>query len=288
MDQTALRLDALAQDLARMRARNRSAEELLRDKEAILSTLDALRLKHESGFISREVYEASLKEDLGRLSEIDARLEEVARLEQARRKAEEAEKAVRELADICKAFPTREDLDKLRESIRTEEMEQMRARLEKGVGEAQRTLEGQVAEARLALQRLGDVTQKLVDREGLQTALGQVQKEALQRAEALIDPRLARLQSAVERREEALREEVEALRKEVGRRLERVPAEMEARFMDMELRIRDAAQARDGLERRLGELHRELLLVHQRSQRRGLDDLLREREQLKSLIQGAK
>lgn len=288
MEQMALRLDALAGDITRMRSRSRSAEELLREKEALLATLDALRLKHEAGFVSREVYEASLKEDLGRLAEMDARLEEVARLEQARKRAEEAQLAVRELADVCKAFPTREDLDKLRESIRTEEMAQVQARLEKSTGEAQRALEGQVAEARLALQRLGDRAQKLVDRDSLQAALAQVQKEALQRTEALLDPRLARSQAASERREAALREEVEAHRREMSRRVEKVPAEMEARFMDLELRLRDAAQARDGLERRLGEFHRDLLFAQQRSQRRSLDDLQREREQLRALIQGSK
>lgn len=288
MGQMALRLDTVAQDVTRLRSRARSTEELLREKEALLSTLDTLRLKHEAGFLSREVYEVSLKEDLGRLSEIDARLEEVARFEQARKKAEEAERAVRELADICKAFPTREDLDKLRESIRTDEMAQVQSRLEKTLGEAQHALEGQVAEARLALQRLNDQAQKLVDRESLQTTLAQSQREALQRMEALLDPRLTRVQAATERKEATLREEMEALRKDVGRRIEKVPVEMEARFMDLELRLRDTAQARDALERRLGDLHRELLVIHQRSQHQNLDDLFREREQLRALIQGSK
>lgn len=288
MDQLSLRLDALAQDVAGLKSRNRSAEDLLREKEALLSTLETLRLKKEAGFISREIYETSLNADLGRLSEIDARLEEIARLDQARKKAEEAERAVRELADICKTFPTREDLDKLREAIRTEEMAQVQARAEKAFGEAQRALESQVAEARFSLQRLNDMAQKLVDRETLQSALAQSQKEVLQKTEALLDPRLARVQAAVERKEAGLREEMEALRREVGRRLERVPAEMEARFMDLELRLRDAAQAREALERRLGELQREFLFVQQRSQKRSLDDLLREREQLRSLIQGSR
>lgn len=284
----ALRIDGFAQDLARLRARGRSTEELLREKETLLATLDALKMKHEAGILSRDVYEATLKQDLDRLAEIDGRLEEATRLEEARRRAEAAERGVKELADICRGFPTRDDLDKALATFRAEETERMRARLEESLADGQRSVEGKLAELRLALQRLSDHSQKLVGQEALQSAFSNLQKEVLQRVEVLSESRFGRLQADAERREARLREELDSLRRETLRKLDRLPVEMESRFMEVETRIRDEAQVREALERRLSDLHRELAFLQQRNHPRSLDDLQREREKLLSVIQGAK
>ncbi|MBI4362014.1 MAG: hypothetical protein HY558_02460 [Euryarchaeota archaeon] len=278
------KVEEMRKELVRTRAQSRTLEEFLREKESILTILDTLKIKHEEGMISPQTYEETLREHLDRLAEIDARVEDITTRERLAKRVEAAEKTSRELADIARNFLTREEWDRSREKFQREEMERLRGALEKTFAHIPKEMETRVNELKFQLARLSDQARKAMDEERFRAVLADFRKEVLRVAEEVVSSQVGRALKDTGRREEVLREELETSRRDLQRRLERIPSEFEPRFLEMELRGRELTGSTESLERQVESLQREIALLTARNTRRGLEDLVQEREKLMTAI----
>lgn len=281
-------LDAVRKDVARSRAQTRSTEELTREKEGILSMLDTLKIKYEESMISKDSYEAALKENVERLTEIDAKIEEQSRMNKILQTVEESDARVRELADICKSFVSRDDLENFREKIIKEEMEKIKSSIESTLREIPKETEAKINEQKVAMQKIADLTKTFVDEERAKNIFANMRREESKLMEEIVNSRMDRATRDIARATDLQKEEVERVREDLERRIERLPSEFDTKINEQAIEIEELRKLNSSLEKQIDTLQKDIADVSIRMQRKSLGELVREREKIMSSLNSSR
>jgi DNA repair exonuclease SbcCD ATPase subunit len=281
-------LDAVRKDIARSRAQTKSTEELTREKESILSMLDTLKIKYEESMISKDSYEAALKENVERLTELDAKIEEQSRMETILKTVEVSDARVRELADICNSFISRDDLDDFREKVIKEEMEKIKSSIEGTLREIPKETEAKINEQKIAMQKVADLTKTFIDEERAKNMFAGMRREDSKRIEEIVNNRIDRVIRDIARTGDTKREELEKVREDLERRMERLPSEFDTKINEQELEIEELKKLNSLLEKQIEALQKSIADVSMRMQRKSLGELVREREKIMSSLDSSR
>jgi chromosome segregation ATPase len=250
----------------------KSLDALSREKESILSSLDTLKVRYDEGIISRESYEKALRENLERIGEIDARIEELSKMDEIKHKIGDTDRNIKELATICKSFVTKDELSDLRERMKRDELAKLRESLEKTIKDASGEMEMKLNQQRVELQKLSDATRRITSEERIREIVHDSSTDTMKKMELLLESRIGRLAREVESQEEEIKEKMEEDQRSLARKTEE-------RISEQERRISELNRLGESLKREMELLERDVAALS-RVRRKSLSELMEERERI--------
>lgn len=255
----------------------KSVGELTKEREKILSLIDALKMRYEEGLISRESYDEMLRENVEKLNQIDLAIEQKEREEKLLDKVERLGERLESLSMRVDSLVSKDELEEFRREFEGEGIAKVES-LVQDVERAVRELEMKFGEQKVAFEKLA----RRVSEEEVEEKIAEIREKDLIRVQQMIDERIGKLSSELKRREDELRREIERVRRDLRLEIETLP--YEGKIVEQHAEIEQLRRHNEEIGEQLKNIQRLLTQISGRTYRRSLSELLRERERLLSII----
>ena len=266
------------------RSKVRSIDELNRERGQVLMTIDTLRGGYEMGAISEAEYKTRAEKSKNRLADIDARIEELRRIETLMEKIAEQEAVLKKLhisdgGDTIGKEEIRTLISELRTGIRTEEIEDIKTNLEWVKASLQNRIEGIPFEMEAKMQIFSSEMKKLavgVDEKTINEILRRVKDENI--SDGIRKNIEKEIRASL--KEEAKRVLATADKKmadldEINRRLPR----LETGIIEISEKIKELSGANASLRKEIGETRAYFSEAVSRIEKKDASSLLKVKEE---------